>query len=120
VAAASAAPDPKWKIARSFPRFATDLATKIHLVFAGETPPLNGKMTDIGLGGACVVVEQGTLGARQKVALEFRFPMSMTPLKLKATVRHCHDGNHYGFQFLELESEEREKIRRACSTLKII
>lgn len=120
MAAASAAPDPKWKIARSFPRFATDLPTRIHLVFAGETPPLTGRMVDIGLGGACVVVEEGTLGARQKVALEFRFPMNMTPMKLKATVRHCHDVNHYGFQFLELESEEREKIRRACSTLKII
>src|SRR5438132_14233518 len=112
--------DPKWKIARSFPRFATDLAVKVHLVGGGEAPPFSGRMVDIGLGGACVVLEQGGLAPRQKVTLEFRFPMSLAPLKLKASVRHCRDENHYGFQFIEVQGEEREKIRRACATLKII
>ena len=113
--------DPKWKIARSFPRFATDLVT--HLYYApgdSEREPLLGRMVDIGLGGACVVVAEGTLGPRQKVMLEFRFPMSLQPLKVKASVRHCHDRNVYGFQFMDLQAEDREKIRRACATLKII
>jgi c-di-GMP-binding flagellar brake protein YcgR len=121
VAASSPIPDPKWRIARSFPRFATDLVTRVHVQFApADREPLLGRMVDIGLGGACVLVAEGTLGPRQKVLLEFRFPMSLQPLKLKATVRHCHHQNHYGFQFMDLQGEEREKIRRVCATLKIV
>lgn len=119
--ATSPARDPKGRIARSFPRFATDLVTRVHPTFnPGDREPLLGRMVDIGLGGACVIIGEGTLGPRQKVVLEFRFPMSLQPLKLRASVRHCHDKNHYGFQFLDLQVEEREKIRRACATLKIV
>lgn len=119
--ASSPAPDTgKWRIARSFPRFATDLVTRVHVAFpAGEREPLLGRMVDIGLGGACVKVAEGTLGPRQKVVLEFRFPMSLQPLKIKASVRHCRE-DRYGFQFLDLQAEDRERIRKACSTLKIV
>src|SRR5205085_12172317 len=115
-------PDPKWKIARSFPRFAIDLPATVHVSTSGEPPPISGRMVDIGLGGACVVVaaEPSGLGPRQKVTLEFRFPMSLSALRLRATVRHCHHVNHYGFQFVDAQSEEREKIRRACVGLKIV
>jgi len=110
----------KWRIARSFPRFATDLVTRVHLsLVPSEREPLLGRMVDIGLGGACVVVAEGTLPPRQKVILEFRFPMGLQPMKLKASVRHVK-GNRYGFQFLDLQMEEREKIRKACATLKIV
>jgi c-di-GMP-binding flagellar brake protein YcgR len=111
----------KWRIARSFPRFATDLVARVHLAPAGnERPPLLGRMVDIGLGGACVVVAEGSLGPREKVVIEFRFPMSLQALRLKASVRHCRKENRYGFQFLDLQPEEREKIRKACATLKIV
>ena len=110
----------KWRIARSFPRFATDLVVRVHLSFVPtEREPLLGRMVDIGLGGACVTVAEGTLGPRQKVLLEFRFPMSLQALRLKASVRHAKEGR-YGFQFLDLQPEEREKIRKACATLKIV
>lgn len=89
-------PDPKWKIARSFPRFATDLPVKVEVLGGGE--PLTGRMVDIGLGGACVVLEQSALPPRQKVVLEFRFPMSLAPLRLRAALRHSHHVDHYGFQ----------------------
>src|SRR2546423_12469887 len=94
MAASSPLPDPKWKIARSFPRFATALAATVHLVVVGEAAQLSGTMQDVGLGGACVVLEVGNLMPRQKVLLEFRFPMTVEPLRLKATVRHCHHENH--------------------------
>jgi hypothetical protein len=120
MAASSPLPDPKWKIARSFPRFALALAAKVHPALPGETQPLAGKMEDVGLGGACVVLEVGNLIPRQKVVLEFRFPMTMEPLRLRATVRHCHHGSHYGLQFMELQAEQREMIRKACVGLKIV
>ena len=120
MAASSPLPDPKWRIARSFPRFATDLVTRVQLLGAATKEPLLGRMVDIGLGGACVEVVEGRLDPRQKVVLEFRFPMSLAPLRLKATVRHCHDVNQYGFQFMDVQGEEREKIRRACAGLKIV
>jgi len=111
----------KWRIARSFPRFATDLVARVHVALAPppDQQPLLGRMVDIGLGGACVIVPEGKLAPRQKVVVEFRFPMSLQPLKLRASVRHARE-NRYGFQFLDLQPEEREKIRRACATLKIV
>lgn len=110
----------KWRIARSFPRFATDLVTRVHpSLTATDHEPLLARMVDIGLGGACLVIAEGKLDPRQKVVLEFRFPMSLQPLKLKASVRHAKE-NRYGFQFLDLQAEEREKIRKACATLKIV
>jgi c-di-GMP-binding flagellar brake protein YcgR len=120
--ASSAASDTgKWRAARSFPRFATDLVARVYFTAPGdERPPLLGRMVDVGLGGARVMVPEGTLDARQKVILEFRFAMSLQPLRLKASVRHVRQENHYGFQFLDLQSDEREKIRRACATLKIV
>jgi c-di-GMP-binding flagellar brake protein YcgR len=118
MAASNPLPDPRWKIARSFPRFATDLPVQVEVLGGGET--LAGRMVDIGLGGACVMVETSELGPRQKVILEFRFPMSLTPLRLRATLRHLHHENHYGFQFVEVQGEEREKIRRACAGLRIV
>jgi c-di-GMP-binding flagellar brake protein YcgR len=121
MAASNPLPDPKWKIVRSFPRFAIDLPAVVHLSVTGDPPPLSGRMVDIGLGGACVLMpEECILQPRQKVALEFRFPMSLTPLKLRASVRHCHHVNHFGFQFADVQGEEREKIRRACVGLKIV
>lgn len=122
MAASNPVPDPKWKIVRSFPRFAIDLQTSVHVSTSGEPPAISGRMLDIGLGGACVLIntEPSGLGPRQKVVLEFRFPMSLAPLKLRAAVRHCHHVNHYGFQFLDVQAEDREKIRRACAGLKIV
>ena len=120
MAASNPLPDPKWKIARSFPRFATDLPVKVYPSLASDTPPIDGRMVDIGLGGACIVMDATSLTPRQKVTLEFRFPMSLAPLKLRASLRHSHHVDHYGFQFVDVQGEEREKIRRACSTLKIV
>ena len=120
MAASNPLPDPKWKIARSFPRFAIDLPVTIE-VLSGDLAKVRGRMVDIGLGGACIVLADGaSLAPRQKVMLEFRFPMSLAPLRMKASLRHSHHVNHYGFQFVEAQGEEREKIRRACAGLKIV
>lgn len=110
--------DPKWKIARSFPRFEIELPVTI-LGLGMDTSSLPAKMVDVGLGGSCIVIEDAQLVPRQKVLLEFRFPMSLSPLRVKAMVRH-RNAPRYGFQFMDLEPEDREKIRRACSSLKII
>ena len=118
MAASNPLSDPRWKIARSFPRFATDLPVQLEVPGSGER--LAGRMVDIGLGGACIVLEQSALPPRQKVILEFRFPMSLAPLRLRATLRHSHHADHYGFQFVEVQGEEREKIRRACAGLRIV
>ncbi|MDP9268507.1 MAG: PilZ domain-containing protein [Acidobacteriota bacterium] len=118
MAASNPLPDPKWKNARSFPRFATDLPVQVEVLGGGET--LAGRLLDIGLGGACVLLEASGLPARQKVVLEFRFPMSSAPLRLRATLRHRHREDHYGFQFVEVRGEERETIRRACAGLRIV
>jgi c-di-GMP-binding flagellar brake protein YcgR len=119
--ASSAASDTgKWRIARSFPRFAIELAAKVHLSGVEDMPPFAARMIDIGLGGACLVLQQGGLAPRQKVLLEFRFPMTTEVLRVRAAVRHARATNRYGFQFLDLQAEDRERIRRACVSLKIV
>lgn len=113
------AADPKWKIARSFPRFAIDLPVRLHAPGAPGDAGLDARMVDIGLGGVCLVVEGFELQLRQKVAVEFRLPASLSPVRVKAVVRY-HNDKRYGMQFLDLEAEDREKIRRTCAGLKII
>jgi hypothetical protein len=105
-------PDPRWKIARGFPRFA--LTVKVRLTTADAGQRIIGRMVDVGLGGFCA--ELDTPLPEKKVSAEFRVPLANTPLVLRAIVRH-NEGSRYGFQFLGITPEQREMIRSGCELL---
>jgi len=65
-----------------------------------------------GIGGTLT----GELETGEVVALEFHVPLSSQPVKLRAIVRY-KNGFQYGFEFLTVDSVQRNAIHRACEIL---
>jgi hypothetical protein len=87
-------------------------------IFGVEPREMHGRSLNInqgGIGGIFVAGwEVGT-----SVMLQFSVPIASTPVKVKAVVRNCA-GYRYGFEFTDLTPEERETIRRTCTTLGLL
>jgi c-di-GMP-binding flagellar brake protein YcgR len=107
---------PRWKVSRSFPRFAVNIPLSVS--GTRRAAPIVGRVADIGLGGLCgMLPDPVTVGER--LNLEFTLPRERTPIRVLAKVRYSL-GERHGFQFLNLDPEQRERIRRACEKLTII
>lgn len=107
----------KWKIARSFPRFALSRAV---IVFSSRiTEQLSGRMADIGLGGLCVLLPKTSLGPNERVYVEFRLAIGAEPMRVGAKLCYIA-GDRHGFQFLNITPQQRDDIRRACQHLQIV
>ncbi len=111
---ASLAPDPRWKIARGFPRFALQVRVQI-LALDEDAAAITGRMVDVGLGGFCAEFAQ-PLRMKQRLTVEFRMPLNAAPIRVKAIVKHS-TGARYGFQFLTITAEQREIIRASSQGL---
>jgi c-di-GMP-binding flagellar brake protein YcgR len=110
--------DRQWRIQRSFPRFALELPVAFAESRESETM-MTGTMVDIGLGGLCAVLADVELHPRQKLFAEFRFKGQAEALRIRVMVRH-HEAGRYGFQFLDIRPEQRDRIRMACQGLPIV
>jgi hypothetical protein len=113
----TAAEAKKWKIARSFPRFAIDVAVMISGGSAGERKL--GRIADIGLGGLCALLPEQTLLAGERLWVEFQLPQAAEPLRVLAKVKYV-TGERHGLQFLTLTPYQREQIRSTCENLIIV
>jgi c-di-GMP-binding flagellar brake protein YcgR len=112
-----AAETKKWKIARSFPRFAVDVPISIHgPALAGS---LTGRIADVGLGGVCAVFAEQKLRGGERLWVEFTLPRAIEPLRILAKLKYIA-GERHGFQFLNLAPRQREQIRSACEGLVIV
>jgi hypothetical protein len=107
----------KWKIARSFPRFAIDLPVTISGGKLAATIPA--KIVDIGLGGLCAILTEGQVRSGDRLQLTFVLPKDSGPVVLMAKLKYVIDQRH-GFQFLTITPEQRERIRRVCENLPIV
>jgi hypothetical protein len=65
-----------------------------------------------GIGGTLT----GDLDIGEVVGLEFPVPLSPHPVKLRAIVRY-KNGFQYGFEFLAVDSAQRQSLLRACEIL---
>jgi hypothetical protein len=65
-----------------------------------------------GIGGTLT----GDLEIGEVVGLEFPVPLSPHPVKLRAIVRY-KNGFQYGFEFLAVDSGQRQSLLRACEIL---
>jgi c-di-GMP-binding flagellar brake protein YcgR len=107
----------KWKIARSFPRFAIDMDVSVSGLAPGEILPT--RSLDIGLGGICVAIDEQKLRGGERLWIEFRLPSALNRLRVLAKLKYIA-GERHGFQFLNLAPDQREQIRRACERLVIV
>ena len=58
----------------------------------------------------------GELEVGEVVSLELSLPMVAHPAKVRALVRY-RDGLRHGFEFLTMNKEQRNALRRVCEVL---
>src|SRR5438309_6745779 len=109
------APAAKVTFTRRFPRFVIDVRLQVKMFQAGEFRACWGRSTEMGQDGIGATLT-GSLEPGEIVTLEIPLPLTPYPIKVRAIVRYCQ-GLRYGFEFLTLNTAQRETIRRVCDYL---
>src|SRR6266446_5873918 len=95
---------------RRYPRFLLDVRMQVKMFQGGEFHSCWGRSTELGQDGIGGTLT-GDLEPGEIVALK-----SPYPLKVRAIVRY-RQGLHYGFEFLTLNDNQRDTVRRVCQML---
>lgn len=85
------------------------------LLLRGAGATFHGRTKDISENGLGAVVA-GELDANAPLELEFYLPGRLNAVKLAAEVRY-HQGFQYGFQFLDVNNQQRDMIRESIIIL---
>lgn len=100
---------------RRFPRFTIDVRLQVKMFQAGEFRSCWGRSTEMGQDGIGATLT-GSLEPGEIVTLEIPLPLTPYPIKVRAIVRY-RQGLRYGFEFLTLNSNQRDTIQRVCQFL---
>jgi CheY-like chemotaxis protein len=100
---------------RRFPRYQVRLPFILKIQRGEKMAVLHGFSTDLGEGGLGGILE-GDLQPGDRVELEISGPVVEAPLHPEAEVRY-RQGDSYGFQFLNLSTEQEELLRNSCKQL---
>ena len=101
--------------ARRFPRYSVDMRIAVQIFRAGETTSLWGRSNELGVDGVGGTLT-GELEAGEVVSMELSLPLAAYPLKLRALVRY-RIGLRHGFEFLAINTEQRDVLERVCEML---
>jgi len=112
---ATAAPASKPQFTRRFPRFTIDVRLQVKMFQAGEFRNCWGRSTEMGQDGIGATLT-GSLEPGEIVTLEIPLPLTPYPIKVRAIVRY-RQGLRYGFEFLTLNDNQRDTIKRVCQFL---
>ena len=77
-----------------------------------------GRSLDINEGGIAGVFATGW-DVGSSVSLQFTVPIATAPVRVRGVVRN-RTSYRYGFEFVNLSSEQRELISRICRTLGLL
>jgi len=111
----SPAPAGKATFTRRFPRFVIDVRLQVKMFQAGEFRTCWGRSTEMGQDGIGATLT-GSLEPGEIVTLEIPLPLTPYPIKVRAIVRY-RQGLRYGFEFLTLNDNQRDTIKRVCQYL---
>src|SRR4051794_17393441 len=102
---------------RRYPRY--EIETELSATILGVARrEMRGRSLNINEGGIAGVFATGwDVGA--SVSLQFSDPVATTPVRVKGVVRN-RTGYRYGFEFVELTSQQQETISRTCRTLGLL
>ena len=100
---------------RRFPRFAIDVRLQVKMFQAGEFRQCWGRSTEMGQDGIGATLT-GSLEPGEIVTLEIPLPLTPYPIKVRAIVRY-RQGLRYGVEFLTLNDNQRDTIKRVCQYL---
>src|SRR5256885_7610415 len=115
VAPPAAAPGGKFTFTRRFPRFPIDVRLQVKMFQDGEFRTCWGRSTEMGQDGIGATLT-GSLENGEIVTLEVPLPLTPYPIRVRAIVRY-RQGLRYGFEFLTLNDNQRDTIRRVCEYL---
>src|SRR5215469_5986374 len=100
---------------RRFPRFTIDVRLQVKMFQSGEFRSCWGRSTEMGQDGIGATLT-GSLEPGEIVTLEIPLPLTPYPIKVRAIVRY-RQGLRYGFEFLTLNDNQRDTIKRVCEYL---
>ena len=89
------------------------ISVQVHRM--GEVTSLWGRSNELGEDGVGGTLT-GELEPGEVVSLEVSLPLAAYPLKLRALVRY-RQGLRHGFEFLAVNSQQRDVLRRVCEML---
>ena len=102
---------------RRYQRYEIDTQLQV-TVLGVEQRTMRGRALDIsevGIAGVFVTVwDVGT-----PVRLEFLVPVTRNPIRVGGVLR-SHSGHRYGFEFVDLNPDQREIISKTCRTLALL
>jgi PilZ domain len=87
----------------------------VHIFREGVNSTIWGRSTMLGKEGVGGTLT-GDLELGEVVGLEFSVPLCAQAVKLRAIVRY-RNGYQYGFEFLAIDTQQRDAIQRACDIL---
>ncbi|HXY15425.1 MAG TPA: PilZ domain-containing protein [Terriglobales bacterium] len=99
---------------RRYPRYPVDMRISIQVFRPTGTVSLWGRSTELGedgIGGTLT----GEVEPGEVVSMELSLPASH-PMKLRALARY-RSGLHHGFEFLALNSQQKDTLHRVCQIL---
>jgi len=100
---------------RRFPRYPADIRISVQVFRPSGTVSLWGRSTELGedgIGGTLT----GEVEPGEVVSMELSLPTATYPMKFRALVRY-RKGLHHGFEFLALNDQQKDALRRACEML---
>lgn len=106
---------PRQNFTRRFPRFVIDVRLQVKMFQSGEFRTCWGRSTEMGQDGIGATLT-GSLEPGEIVTLEIPLPLTPYPIKVRAIVRY-RQGLRYGFEFLTLNDNQRDTIKRVCQYL---
>jgi PilZ domain-containing protein len=100
---------------RRYQRFAIDVRIQVKMFQGGEFRSCWGRSTELGEDGIGATLT-GELQPAEIVTLEIPLPLTPYPVKVRGIVRY-RQGLRYGFEFLTLNDNQRDILRRVCEML---
>src|SRR5579872_10593 len=100
---------------RRYPRFTVDMRIAVQVFRPSGSLSLWGRSHELGedgIGGTLT----GEIEPGEVVSMELTLPVTAHPMKIRALLRY-RSGLRHGFEFLALDSRQKEILARTCAML---
>jgi c-di-GMP-binding flagellar brake protein YcgR len=103
---------------RRYQRYEIDTQLQVTVLGVEQRETMRGRALNISEAGiAGVFVTAWDVGT--PVRLEFSVPITRNPIRVGGLLR-SHSGQSYGFEFVDVNSDQREIISKTCRTLALL
>jgi PilZ domain len=100
---------------RRFVRYPADIHLSIQVFRNAGSLSLWGRSSELGEDGMGATLTE-EIEPGEVVSMEFSLPVTSYPMKIRALVRY-RTGLRHGFEFLALNTQQREMLHRVCEIL---